>query len=40
VWVIYELADERGLEVLKLASGLIIDSPKARLEVLGAGRRS
>lgn len=40
VRVIYELADERVLKVLKLASELIIDSTRVRLETLEAGRRS
>lgn len=40
VRVIYELADERVLEILKLASELIIDSTKERLEVLESGRRT
>lgn len=40
VRVIYELADERVLEILKTASELIIDSTKERLEVLETGRRS
>jgi ArsR family transcriptional regulator len=40
VRVIYELADERVLEVLKLTSALIIDSMKERLPALEAGRRS
>ena len=38
VRVIYELADERVLEILELASQLIIDSMKERLEVLEARR--
>jgi len=38
VRVVYELADERVLEVLELASQVIIDSMKERLKVLEAGR--
>jgi ArsR family transcriptional regulator len=40
VRVIYEIRDERVLEVLTLVSELIISSTKERLEVLEAGRRS
>ena len=38
VRVVYELADERVLEILELVSQVIIEQAKERLEVLQAGK--
>ncbi len=40
VRVVYELADERLLQIRETVSKLIIESAKERLEMLQAGRRS